>query len=243
MTGQLPPPNEQDLQYPVYESQKAWTQNKRRLTNLAPHHREMLLLMQPFRGNADANYLRIVNHLARIDRHRRLTISTAYLAEMQPVIAVPADATASLQWGQRVLVDGYAQVARIVVSPWEPGIEVSVNPRTGIDPDVAEWSDSDFWRRIRFTDRLRMIEVFLEAEIATYEYDCTGSSPKANLLTDLYREECDERGRPGPIRSVGPAEVKWGPGNAGSPSTQERFEGLDLPTGPAMVDAARDGGM
>ena len=112
MTGQLPPPDEGTLQYPIYESIGAWTTNEYRLRHLAPRHRQMLLHMQPFNGDVDANYLGVINRLARIDRHRRLT-STAYLAEMQPVIQVPAGSRASLAWGQRVLVDGHAQVARI----------------------------------------------------------------------------------------------------------------------------------
>ena len=58
VTGQLPPPDDGILQYPIYESMGAWKNNERRLTSLAPHHREMLLQMQPFNGNADANYLR-----------------------------------------------------------------------------------------------------------------------------------------------------------------------------------------
>lgn len=55
----------------------AWTRNEYRLKHLAPHHREMLLQMQPFNSDPDAYYLGVINRLARIDRHRRLTIGTA----------------------------------------------------------------------------------------------------------------------------------------------------------------------
>jgi hypothetical protein len=94
-----------------------------------------------------------------------------------------------------VLVDGHAQVARISVTPWVDGAEVKVNPRIGIDPEVAEWSESGFWSRVRFTERLNMIQIFLAAEIAVYEYDYTGSSRKAEVLASSYREGCDQRGR------------------------------------------------
>lgn len=239
VTRQLPPPDEGTLQYPIYESIDAWTRNEYRLKHLAPHHRHMLLKMQPFNSNPDANYLGMVNRLARIDRHRRLTISTAYLAEMEPVIQVPAGSRTSLQWGERVLVDGHAQVARISVTPWVDGAEVRVNPRIGVDPEVAEWAESAFWSRVRFTERLDMIQIFLAAEIAVYEYDCTGSSRKADALSSSYREECDQRGPLGPIRRSGPVDVSWGPPTDGTTSSEARFRGEDFPSGAADQDARR----
>ena len=233
VTGQLPPPDEGTLQYPIYGSLDAWTRSEYRLKHLAPHHRQMLLQMQPFNSDPDANYLGVVNRLARIDRHRRLTISTAYLAEMEPVVQVPPGSGTSLEWGQRVLVDGSAQVARISVTPWVDGAEVSVNPRIGIDPEVAEWAESPFWSRVRFAERLHMIEIFLGAEIAVYEYDCTGSSRKVEALSSSYREECDQRGPLGPIRRSGPVDVSWGPPTDGTPSSEDRFRGEDFPSGAA----------
>jgi hypothetical protein len=237
VSGQIPPPDEGTLQYPVYESVDAWTRNEYRLKHLAPHHRQMLLQMQPFDSDPDANYLGTVNRLARIDRHRRLTISTAYLAEMEPVIQVPAGSRTSLQWGQRVLVDGQAQVARIVVAPWVDGTDVRVNPRIGIDPEVAEWAESASWSKVRFTERLRMIQIFLAAEIAIYEYDCTGSSRKAEVLSFSYREECDQRAPMGAILRSGPVDVSWGPPTDGRTSSELRFRGEDFPTGVAAPAA------
>jgi hypothetical protein len=241
VTGQIPPPDEGTLQYPIYESVDAWTRNEYRLKHLAPHHRHMLLQMQPFKSNPDANYLGMVNRLARIDRHRRLTISTAYLADMEPVIEVPVESRTSLQWGQRVLVDGEAQVARIVVVPWVDGTEVRINPRIGIDPEVAEWAESAFWSKVRFSERLWMIQIFLAAEIAVYEYDCTGSSRKADALSSSYREECDQRGPLGPIRRSVPVDVSWGPATDGRTSSEARFRGKDFPTGVAAPAARRTG--
>jgi hypothetical protein len=233
VTGELPPPGDGTLQYPIYESMQAWKHNERRLADLAPHHRAMLLHMQPFNSDADANYLRVVNDLARIDRHRRLTVSTAYLAELEPVIAVPHGSTATLEWGERVLIDGCAQVARISISPWTDDMELSVNPRIGIDPEIAEWGESAFWSRVRFTERLRMIQVFLSAEIAVYEYDCTLTSRKAHVLAPEYRAQCDERGPQGPIRRQARPPVIWGQPSSGNASTRARFEGHGFPRGAA----------
>jgi hypothetical protein len=231
VSQQLPPPDEGTLQYPVYDSLDAWNRNEYRLKRLAEHHREMLLRMQPFNSDLDANYLGAINRLARIDRHRRLLTSTAYLAEVEPVTQVPHGCNVALQWGQRVLVDGYAQVARITVSPWSDDTVVVVNPRIGIDPDGAEWADSPFWRRVPFAERLRMIEVFLSAEIAVYEYDCTGASRKAEALSATYRAECDQRGPYPPLAAPPPFEVTWGPVAPGRQSSYERFLGMDSSAG------------
>lgn len=232
VSGHLPPPDDGLLQYPVYDSLGAWKANEYRLKHLAAHHRQMLLHMQPFNSDRDANYLGAINRLARIDRHRRLLTGTAYLAEIEPVVQVPEGCEVSLQWGQRILVDGYAQVARITVTPWTENNEIIVNPRIGIDPDGAEWADSPFWRRIPFSERLRMIEIFLAAEIAVYEYDCTGSSRKAEALTDTYRAECDQRGPFPPIAAAPSVEVNWGPVSDRRLSSRDRLLGKDFPAGP-----------
>lgn len=132
--------------------------------------------MQPFSSNPEANYLGWINRLARIDRHRHLSDMTAYIAEMKPVIAIPDGCKATLQWGERVLSPGRADAARIVVTPWQPGMEVDVNPRLGIDPELADWAVSPFWKRVRFSERFHMLQIFAAAEVAVYEYDCTGHS-------------------------------------------------------------------
>ncbi len=74
-----------------------------------------------------------------------------------------------------------------------------------------------------------MIEVFLSAEVAIYEYDCTGASRKADALMPGYRAECDKRGRQGPIRRPDRPPVVWAPPSPGTASTLERFDGVDLP--------------
>lgn len=155
---------------------------------------------------------------------------TAYLAEVEPVFAVPDGCTITLQWGERVLRDGKADVARIVVTPWHESMDIQFNPRMGVDPEIEAWSGSEFWRRINYSERFRMLQVFVAAEIATYEYDCTGISRKAELLTDAYREECDARrmvGKLYPRRASPP--VVWTEPREGRRSTPQRFDGTDFP--------------
>jgi hypothetical protein len=38
-SGRVPPPNEGQIQYPIYESREAWERNLYRLSALADHHR------------------------------------------------------------------------------------------------------------------------------------------------------------------------------------------------------------
>jgi hypothetical protein len=229
-SGRIPPPGDGQLQYPIYDSESAWAANLYRLKDLAEHHRVMLKTMQPFNSDADANYLGWINRLARIDRHRHLNHLTAYIAVAEPVIAVPDGSTTTLQWGERVLRDGKADLARIVVTPWHADMTVEVNPRIGIDPEIEAWSGSKFWRRISYSERFRLIEIFLSGEIAGYEYDCTGRSRKADLLTAEYRDECDarppQRRRP-PRRETPP--VAWTDTTPGTATTVSRFDGTDFP--------------
>jgi hypothetical protein len=228
--GTIPPPDEAQTQYPIYDSEDAWTKNLFRLKHLAEHHRAMLKVMQPFNSDIDANYLGWINRLARVDRHRHLNRVTAYLAVLEPVIRVPAECTTTLQWGERVLRGGKADAARIVVKPWHKEMDVQVNPRVGIDPEIEGWSGSKFWRRISYSERFRMIQIFVSGEIAAYEYDCTGRGRNADLLTAEYKAECDARPaarRRPPLREQ--KSVVWSEPNDGSRSSRDRFDGTDFP--------------
>jgi hypothetical protein len=86
VAGQVPPPTEGVLQYPIYYEEAAWKRNEYRLKGLHPHHREMLLIMQPFNSDSDASYLGWLNRLVRIDRHRTLVTGAARIAQLEPVL-------------------------------------------------------------------------------------------------------------------------------------------------------------
>lgn len=232
VSGTRPPPNENHLQYPIFDEEKHWKNSLYRLNGLAPHHREMLKTMQPFNSDSDANFLGWINRLARIDRHRRLIDGTSYLAVIEPVFAIPEGSSMTLEWGERVLIDGRADVARVRISPWDESMEVSFNPRVGIDPEIREWSESPFWGPIQFSERMKMMQIFVAAEIAAYEYDCTGSGRKADLTTETFRDKCDARRKAVPIVSTPRPEVEWVKAEAGRRSTDTALMGHDFPTGP-----------
>lgn len=71
----------------------------------------------------------------------------------------------------------------------------------GLDPEIDQWSVSPFRGKMRFGDRMLMMQVCVESE-ASYEYDCKGTSRRQEMLTDSFRQECHDRGsRMQPVRT------------------------------------------
>lgn len=93
------------------------------------------------------------------------------------------------------------------------------------------WSESPFWRRWRFTDCLIYLELFVAAEVAIYEYDCTGSTRKLQALTDSYRAECDARGPKAPPVAAARPPTVWTDPTEGAPASEETLQGTGFPRG------------
>jgi hypothetical protein len=157
-------------------------------------------MMQPFASDLDANFLGWINRLARIDRHRTLVDGACYLAEFRPALAIEHGRQATLQWGSRVVRGPVTDIARVTVTPWDEDAVVKFNPRSGIDPEIDQWSVSHFWGPKRFGDRVAMLPTCVAGEIAVYEYDCRGTSRREDMLTGSFRQECDT---PGPLQAAG----------------------------------------
>jgi hypothetical protein len=208
-SGTLPPPHEGVLQYPIYDDEAAWKRNLYRIKGLPDYQQRRLREMQPFASDADANFLGWINRLARIDRHRTLVDGACYLAELRPALMTDRDRRATLQWGTRVVRGPVTDVARVTVTPWDDDAVVKLNPRSGIDPEIDQWSASPFWGSKRFGDRVAVVQIFVAGEIAVYEYDCKGTSRRQDALTDSFRQECDARGSLSqPVRTPRSAE-QW----------------------------------
>ena len=231
-SGNVPPPNEGGLQYPIYDEKAAWDRNRWRIKELAPHHVSMLETMQPFRSDADANFLGWINRLARIDRHRRFTSWTVRIAEANPVLAIPSGVEPIFEFGPRMFVGGRCDFARVIFPSRESAEGVTYNPRVGIDPEIAEWGDSPFWSRTRFSERIKMMMVFVQAEINVYEFDCTGDADARRTVTDTFAQESDQRRKDGafpPIRFAQQEPPAWTPATARR-STPEKYHGVDFPS-------------
>lgn len=230
--GSVPPDGEDRLQYPIYDTEDRWIRNRWRLKSLPTHQVQMLHRMQPFNSDSDANFLRWINELARMDRHRHLTMSTARVAQAEPVFKVPSGVAPTLEWGQRVFSGGRCDLARVTFPDADSSAGVSCNPRVGIDPEIVEWSESDFWKNIRFSEQLNMLMISVKAEIDVYDYDCTGAPAARRTVTSAFADESDrlrEAGLFPPLKTVTPEPPTWTP--AGSPrvSNMERFMGHDFP--------------
>ncbi|GAA0430026.1 hypothetical protein GCM10009543_26950 [Leifsonia naganoensis] len=244
-TGQYPPPAEEALQYPIYDDEPAWKRNKWRLKNLPPHQLNMLLTMQPFNSNIDGNFLGWINRLARVDRHRRLASWTARIAEANPVFSVPSGAMPHLEWGQKTFTAGRCEVARATFPTAEAADGVEFNPRIGIDPEIAEWATSPFWSRLRFSERLHLMHVFLYAEVDLYDFDCTGNPDAASAVADTFRQDSDARRAAGlfpPIAYPSPEAFAWTQAEPGKISTRGKLQGEGFPlhgAGPAGRQRAR----
>jgi hypothetical protein len=208
-SGTLPPPSEGVLQYPIYDDEAAWKRNLYRIKGLPEHQQRRLRQMQPFASDPDANYLGWINRLARIDRHRTLVDGACYLVELRPALRIDRGRKATLQWGTRVVRGPVTDVARVTIAPWDDDAAVTLNPRSGIDPEIDQWSVSPFWGSKRFGDRVAVMQIFVAGEIAVWEYDCKGTSRREDALTDSFRKECDARGtcKP-PVRTPRPAD-QW----------------------------------
>lgn len=232
-SGTVPPVGESGIQFPIYDDVDAWNRNLWRLKPLKDHQREILLTMQPFNSDADANYLGWINRLARIDRHRRLTEWTARIAKADPIIAVPGDAPPTLEWGQRVFVDRRCDLARVTFRDEESAKSAKINPRVGIDPEIAEWGHSPFWKRFPFTERLNMMMVFIKLAIDIHEFDCTGSPAFRKSVTEQFASESDARRAMGifpPLSTPAPEPITWTAAE-GKQRSADHFRPHELPTG------------
>jgi len=239
-SGSIPPAGEDGLQYPIYDTETTWKRNLWRLRPLPDHQVEMLHTMQPFNSDLDANFLGWINRLARIDRHRRLAMWTARVVEAEPVFQIPSGIAPTLEWGQWVFVGRRCDLARMTFPDADSADNVSYNPRVGIDPEIAEWGASDFWKSIRFSERLRMLMVFVKAEIDVYDYDCTGASAARSTLTSTFADESDSRREAGlfPTMTIPePEPPSWTKASSPRTSSIDRFMGRDFPdhgNGPAL---------
>ncbi|YCH06366.1 hypothetical protein ACTAQJ_14735 [Arthrobacter sp. alpha11c] len=240
--GTVPPPKEEALQYPIYDDEATWKRNLWRIKGLALRHQDMLHMMQPFNSDTDANYLGWINRLARIDRHRSLVNGTSRVVEFNPVFAITGRNKAGyqprLEWGDKVLRNGRADAARITVVPWDESVEINCNPRVGIDPEIAEWSVSKFWGPKRFTTRLQLLQTWVAAEVAIYEYECTGTSRKQSLLTDSFRQDSDANRPTSTLSWPTRKDTTWSEPERGTQSTRARLHGQGFPSNNDHLDGS-----
>lgn len=78
---QDPPPREDAIQFPIYDTKDGFQRNEYRIEALSEKHREWIESVQPYMGeNGPVHYLlHWLNDLARKDRHRQLHVMGAHI--------------------------------------------------------------------------------------------------------------------------------------------------------------------
>jgi hypothetical protein len=79
-SGQSPPPRAAALEWPICANEQAWeSHRRRRLDNLCSELQDALHAIQPFQAEFPSwNGLKILNDMARVDRHRAVHFVTSF---------------------------------------------------------------------------------------------------------------------------------------------------------------------
>lgn len=147
-SGQDPPPGEAVLQFPIYDTPNAWKANLYRLKHLSDEHRAMLERIQPYQAERqDWNCLRILNRLARFDRHRTLHVVGSVLTDGALLVeAPPGGHVTNCQSVDRLAVcEGVTDVASFVIEPWTPGQKVDVYSQIELEVEITEMAAERPW--------------------------------------------------------------------------------------------------
>jgi hypothetical protein len=183
-----PPPDEAAIQFPIYDTPTQFANHQRCIQPLAEKHRRWIEAMQPYSYNAVPGQTAMywVNHLARIDRHRKLQVVGGYISESSPIVTFGADEGAIFFEDVDPIVfieprddgEGEAVIARFKVVPPALRDKVEANPQTAVEPDILEMvrqrPPEIAWLRYPLSKRLFMIEAIVDANIGLFENDCFG---------------------------------------------------------------------
>lgn len=166
VSGQRPPPNEQDLEFPISDSAVAFRKSRWHIRPLE-RHRELVNVIetvQPYLVADDLpaealvrspnRALGMLHDWARKDRHRKLHIIGSWASNIAPlvVVAPPARVVASERPPQGLYLKEETVILTFKVEGWQAGMSARVNPRMTIDlaidesPPPAADSDTLGWR-------------------------------------------------------------------------------------------------
>jgi hypothetical protein len=146
-SGSDPPPNAENLEFLIRDSEDAFQRGARKIAPLSDQHRSMVHSVQPYdvrgRGEGEALTARAfkeLNDLARKDRHRGLRVVNSWVSHKSPLVEVPPGAT--LDW-LLVTPDGLlkdnGELARFKVSgAADPHLEVQADPNCAFDVTVED---------------------------------------------------------------------------------------------------------
>lgn len=144
-SGQDPPPDAKQLEFPIRDSRTSFDHAARKFAPLTDQHRTMIESIQPYdpENRTDGHRLigetlQVINDLARKDRHGGLRVIASWGANRNPQIdTLPAGC--SLAWLTTTpdgLLEHESEVARFKIDGWRPGLEFEANPNLTIDVTI-----------------------------------------------------------------------------------------------------------
>lgn len=175
-SGQEPPPNEEDLEFPIRESPEQFEKAAWHLGPLAQEHRDIVKAIQPYNAPfvpPDVRFINeslgLLNDWARIDRHRRLHVVGSWASRASPALRLP-DGVRLVRLD--LIGDGFLEhkdkIADFVLEGWKPGMEIEANPNLIIDIAIDELphprDDSD-----TLSERTRLMVVAAEAVVRMFQ--------------------------------------------------------------------------
>jgi hypothetical protein len=145
--GQDPPPDAEQLEFPIRESRRGFDNAGRKIAPLSDLHRDMVESVQPYdleeraEGHRRAaQTLQQINDLARKDRHRGLRVIASWAANRNPEIAsLPAGC--SVEWLTTApdgILEHESEVARFKIRGWRAGLELEANPNLTVDVTIDD---------------------------------------------------------------------------------------------------------
>ncbi len=181
-TGQDPPPNARDLEFPICDTAELFKKSDRKIRPLTGERRQIVEAFQPFNMVQDLDpeiaflsphrTLAILNDWARKDRHRTLHVVGSWGSRAQPLVAVPPPAALAYLM---VTYDGFlehdCEVAAFKVDGYTGGMDVKANPNMfidiAVDEDPPPCADTD-----TLGNRLKAMGIEVGAVVKALETSC-----------------------------------------------------------------------
>jgi hypothetical protein len=175
-SGQNPPPKASSIEFPICESKEEWPKQSRKIARLNAGRQRFIGVTQPFaEPPLEASLLvlnsnrclRLLNELARIDRHRRLHTLIAAISMDRPLFELP-EGTRLEKLEVRPMSSSEGPVARFSLAGWQRGMKLFANPHADIDlwleglAAPCHQNDTLPHRLQSITMNVRMIVSFLE---------------------------------------------------------------------------------
>jgi hypothetical protein len=146
---QDPPPNENDLMFPISSTRKKFENASRYIAPLSEKCRAFIERVQPYNApqvSADLlvfNFNRslgILNDWARKDRHRRLHVVGSLASRADVMLIIPDTARlASVEFViKNEFLEGKTKIAAFTIEGHTPGMDVHANPNLPIDIALDE---------------------------------------------------------------------------------------------------------